>query len=931
MKKIIYTLLLFVIQLQIVRAQSNWQSIGPVNRTGGNGQGSGRIYSIAHHPQYNGTTVKTIFAASPYGGVWISKDAGNSWSNDDPDYPGLSTDKLNGCGVMDIIIDYTNPYVMYAASYHHTGVNFANGYMGTSAGIYKYNKINSNMGGWVASGLYWPYPSSKQLYKLTMHPTNSQVLLAGTSDGIYRSADGGGTWSTVFTYTTTNNYGFKNIVFRPGSTTEVYASADKVFKSTDAGVTWAAVPNFPVANANWVDIAVTPTGNFYCYFLVGQTSYFYYYTTSWAAKATYPITMLEYNIKRLTLQLHPTNSNIVYSGQEVLHRYNLTANTWTAVSTYNGDMHADMHEIAFSPNNTELWIGHDGGISMANTNLTSGTPNWSTKNTGLRISTIYSFAGSPKEPTKYLAGEEDNGDSYYNGGTWQGYQVSDGGDKMIDYDNSNNWYDRMEMYAGKPIYRNTTGVPGYFGTGITTVFDQSTNQPFLGGWSLYEDFGLQKLMIQDPRNPNVIYRAGFNALWRSSNYGASSESILQAAAGGSIEWGHLVASVAIAPTNTNYIYVTAMSKYDRNITDKVLVTHNALSCPYLIYNTSTNSASCSDPGAAGAGCSNSCWTDITPAWPGGYTTAQLSLNNISTVAVSDKDPERIWIGYKRISAIASDRTPYQIKMRENGVWSDYNEGLPVKADIYSLLYERGSNDGLYAATTAGLYYRNASSGEWTLFDTNLPQCEVKQMEINYTDNTIRAGLYGRGIWKSQLQCPTTNTLTLTNMSPAPMFHEAHSIISGNAIITTNPYTIFRATKSITLNPKFIADASSGGYFLGYIHGCSGPGNSLLKTNNDEFEIITEEDDEEEEYEYEKMKEHAIQALPNPSNGVLTLMFQDDDEKNVSIYDMMGKIVFKAGNVKGNRLQINITDQPAGVYLIKVISGDEIISKKVIKH
>ena len=927
MKKIIYLIFLFSLTVQVAQAQSNWQCIGPVNRTGGNGQGSGRIYSIAHHPQYNGTTVKTLFAASPYGGVWISKNAGNSWSNDDTDYPGLNTDKINGCGVMDIIVDHTNPYVLFAALYHPTGTNFANGYMGTAAGIYKYNKISPTSGAWIGTGLYWPYPSSKQLYKLTMHPTNNQIILAGSSDGIYRSTDGGAKWTLVFAHTTANNYGFKNIIFRPGSSTEVYASADKVYKSTDAGANWTEVPNFPVANADWVDIAVTPAGNFYCYFLVGQTSYFYYYTTSWTAKATYPITELEYNIKRLTLLINPDSSNIVYSGQEVLHRYNLTTNTWTDISNYNGNMHADIHKLTFSPNK-EFWVGHDGGISMANTNLTSGTPNWSTKNTGLQISTIYSFAGSPKEPTKYLAGEEDNGDSYYSGSTWQGYQVSDGGDKMIDYDNPNNWYDRREMYAGKPIYRNTTGVPGYYGAGITTVFDRSTNQPFLGGWDLYEDFGLQKLMVQDPRNPNVIYRGGFNALWRSSNYGASSESILHAAAGGSIQWGHIITSVAIAPANTNYIYVTATSKYFRSITDKVLVTHNALSCPYLIYNTSDSTTKCSDPGAAGAGCSNSCWTDITPTWPGGYTTAQLSLNNISTVAVSDKDPEKVWIGYKRISAVASDRTPYQIKMRENGVWSDYNTGLPVNADIYSIIYERGSNDGLYAATTAGLYYRNAVSSQWELFDTYLPRCEVKKMEINYTDNTIRVGLYGRGIWKSQLQCPATNTLTLNNMSVAPRFHEANYIISANALITTNPPTIFRATKSITLNPNFIADASSGGYFLAYIHGCSGPGNSLPIVNNDEQEIMTGED-EEEEYEHEEMEERTIQALPNPSNGMLTLAFSDDGKKDIFIYDMMGKVVFKDENVKGNTLKVDITNQPAGIYLIKVISGEDVISKKII--
>lgn len=45
--------------------------------------------------------------------------------------------------------------------------------------------------------------------------------------------------------------------------------------------------------------------------------------------------------------------------------------------------------------------------------------------------------------------------------------------------------------------------------------------------------------------------------------------------------------------------------------------------------------------------------------------------------------------------------------------------------------------------------------------------------------------------------------------------------------------------------------------------------------------------------------------------------------------MMGKVVFKDENVKGNILKIDITNQPAGIYLIKVISGEDVISKKII--
>ena len=120
-----------------------------------------------------------------------------------------------------LVIDKKNPSTLYA---------------GTMKGVFK----STNGGGsWSRTGLIDIY-----VYSLAIDPIDSSILYAGTySNGVYKSIDAGAKWSSA--NRSQENASIMTISIDPLVPSIVYAGThgNGIFKSTDSGVSWKQVIN----------------------------------------------------------------------------------------------------------------------------------------------------------------------------------------------------------------------------------------------------------------------------------------------------------------------------------------------------------------------------------------------------------------------------------------------------------------------------------------------------------------------------------------------------------------------------------------------------------------------------------------------------------------------------------------------------------------
>ncbi len=652
--------------------QGNWISLGPDDFPAKGYKGLGRLNAIAFHP----TDPDIIYVGSPSGGFWYTTVGGNEWVTTTDDHPTL--------GVSAIIVDHSNPNIIYIG----TGDRDANDAPGL--GVYKSYD----------AGHTWEEASTGMGYvtvgAMLIHPTNPQILYAGTSGGIFKSTDGAATWSKI------HGVYAKDLAFKPGNPNVIYACHGGSFSySTNGGSSWN-IPSSGYVLGERAVLAVTPANPEVVYVMTSNSSQgfkglyrslnsgvnFTEMSNSpniqdWSCYGTGSGGQAWYN---LCLVADPEDANIIYSGGVNIWRSANGGSTWNINGHWTGDcgvpaVHADHHVFEVNPINNRIYVGNDGGIYWTDNDGIS----WNEITTGLVISQAYKIGQSATNPDVIVNGYQDNGSSVYANGLW--YFVS-GGDGMecavLPTDDNIRF---SSLYYGQIMRINGIYNQGSIaGQGINGITES-------GAWVTP--------YIIDEQIPTTMF-IGYKNIWRSRNITSYN-----------VTWKK------ISNMNTGNFTVVEQSPLDNNLIF-------ASSGSRLFYSEDVQNET-----------EMPTWFEISDKLP--------NNDRISDIECHPEDRNTLYISLDKKIFKTTDFCE---------TWEDISLNLPA-IHINSIAHYKNSLNGLYLGTDAGVYYKDDSMSEWIFFNNGMPlSASVREIEIYYSpdspaDDKLSAGTYGRGTWQSE--------------------------------------------------------------------------------------------------------------------------------------------------------------------------------------
>jgi photosystem II stability/assembly factor-like uncharacterized protein len=482
-----------------------WKSLGPKDAIGGTNLG--RVNSIQFDPQNS----KVIYIGTPDGGVWRSIDSGTTWTPLFDSQPTLS--------VGDVAIDPANTKTMYVATSDPFG--YGTPFWG---GTYSVGVRKSTDGGatWSNTGLTWTVNLNRTIRRLVIHPSNGKILLAATSDGVYRTADAGATWTKVVPASA------YDAEFQQDNGNIAYVTTTSVLKSTNAGVSFVATPATCAGARYSIEIARSNPKTLYTLCTNGTVQKSIDSGATWNTTTAPGVTLYGYYDDVLTVS--PVNEKVAYVAGFNMKKTTDGGATWSAVPVAG---HVDNHCIRFFPgSNTNILAGNDGGLFKT----TNSGATWTSLNKGLVITQFYGVGISKTSPTIMVAGAQDNGNMKFNAGVWTNITNADGMRGFIDWSNANTIYVSIQNGG---LYRSIGGP-------FTAI-----NTPSGGNWVTPWQ--------QDPGVAKTIY-AATNKVYRSADQGTTWSDISGALAG----IGTFV-SLKVAPSNTKVIYAGSGNKLYRTI------------------------------------------------------------------------------------------------------------------------------------------------------------------------------------------------------------------------------------------------------------------------------------------------------------------------------------------------------------------------------
>ncbi|MES3035770.1 MAG: hypothetical protein V4813_17330 [Gemmatimonadota bacterium] len=368
----------------------------------------GRATTVAGVPQRK----HEFYFGATGGGVWKTVDAGQNWSN-------VSDGAFSTGSIGAIRVAPSNPDVVWVG----TGSDGIRSNVIVGRGIYRSNDAGKS---WTFRGLRDVGQIAAIVINPTnpdIALVAAQGLpFAATKDrGVYRTINGGETWEKMLFVN--DSTGITDIVAKPDDPNTLYAAAwygvrrpwsivsgskddGGIYRSTDGGTTWTKLAGgLPTGIIGKSNLAVSAAAPRRVYVLMeAERPKAGVYVSDDAGDSWTRTTDMNALLLRpfyyTNIDVDPTNADNVWVQNETMWKSTDGAKTFAAVST----PHGDNHDIWFNPTDPNILVqSNDGGANVS----IDGARTWSTQY-NQSTSELYQVFLDDNYPYRVYGAQQDN-------------------------------------------------------------------------------------------------------------------------------------------------------------------------------------------------------------------------------------------------------------------------------------------------------------------------------------------------------------------------------------------------------------------------------------------------------------------------------------------------------------------------------------------
>jgi len=582
---------------------------------------------------------------------------------------------------------------------------------------------------------------------IATHPTNSNIIYIGTGEGsfnidavegvgVLKSIDGGATWTqTGLSFLLSQGEAVNEMVIDPGNPNVLIAATrDGIYRTADAGTTWTRTLG---TSSGWdgKEVVMDPSNSNNVYVALGypwgNANNGIYKSTDNGVTWTKLATGLPASAStgRVSLTISASSPNTLYAG--IANTIGSGSSLLGIYRTTDGGSNWTLQSNSPNHYNGQGWYNNVIAVDPANASIvySGGTNIYKSTNDGVTWSTITNGIHVDFHAIAFNAG------TLYVGCDGGLYKSTTGGSSWTSINSGLTTFQFYKM--GSDFNNGNRAMGGTQDNGTKEYSGATTWTTRLGG-----DGGE---VVFDYSNSNIIYGEYQNGSHQKSTNGGVSWFSINTG----VPSGPWVTPVKMDPVNPSVLYTIGSSnlyKTSNGGANWSLLFDATETLDKDIQVAPSNNQTIYVAGASAIYQSTNGGTSFTKISTG------LAAASITALTAHPSQPQTLYVANGGWSA-----TSHVYKTTNGGsTWQNVTNSLP-NVPCNTIVIDPAHPEIVYAGTDLGVYASIDEGATWSNWNTGLPNVVIDELDIQATARIIRAATHGRGMFQSPMIEPNPGT------------------------------------------------------------------------------------------------------------------------------------------------------------------------------